>query len=312
MNNYFCYALILAGCLLWTSCQTTTPPAEEKQAKQTVVSRPPVIPKPPASWSIWEEQEEEAPLLDPNTTLEEVLEKKLGAVEPMLRDALAQAQQLGLLTLEQIYKELNLSEPMTRGRLAQEVVGFARLSPLHPLRARFRDVPPNHPLAGVVEGLAASPYLKLFFAESAPGGFFYPGRPVTRFDLCMMYVYLTGQQATVAAMTTDHANQTTAGPGTVSGTMMDVEDEEVLNPEEATLELFQDAAQFSPAVKKRVALAYRDGMLASVFGLTPTRLTEETGLQGNTPVTRGQALVFLNRYLSRKSAKPQVALPNTP
>jgi len=66
---------------------------------------------------------------------------------------------------------------------------------------------------------------------------------------------------------------------------------------------FRDINQIPLPVQKAVAMAYHDGVLDSVFGLTPEALVNEVGFQADKPVTRAQALVFLYRFITPKIAQ---------
>jgi hypothetical protein len=81
---------------------------------------------------------------------------------------------------------------------------------------------------------------------------------------------------------------------------------EALDPSEAApvmADAFETADQIkgwrwlTPPEQQAVLWAYQQGLLAQVFALTPQQLIEGSGLQAQQPITRGEALLFLNALL---------------
>lgn len=103
--------------------------------------------------------------------------------------------------------------------------------------------------------------------------------PLTRETFCWAYVYITNQQNMAEHLRRD--------------------DVLAMNPvhnEVYALSEFQDFQQISPWAQKYVAVAYRDNVLKSLFGLTPGQMVNMKGFSPQQPVTRGEVLRFLYRF----------------
>ncbi len=112
--------------------------------------------------------------------------------------------------------------------------------------------------------------------------------PVSREELAALYVTLSDALVQAQSLT----------PGMV----------DQMRPEGApaaeSLGQFKDGPAIGDWARKYVALAYRDGILKDIFGLTPARLVELTGFQPAKPVNRAEALVLLHHFFKLPEKPP--------
>lgn len=101
--------------------------------------------------------------------------------------------------------------------------------------------------------------------------------PLTRLQLCHLYVKLAGLPE--------------GGIDPAEAAPLEADAFE-------TADQIQDWRWIAPVHRADVAWAYQRGVLQGVFELTPVLLIKGRGLEGNRPVTRAQALVFLQLTLS--------------
>jgi hypothetical protein len=139
--------------------------------------------------------------------------------------------------------------------------------------------------------------------------------PVTREELCALYVFLTRQEAAARSLSTDAIESATPGQTQT--------DADSLNLDEA-LSQFKDWAAIGPWARRYIAIAYRDGLLQRIFGLTPNRLTVDEGFHPQQPLTREEAIVFLHTLYGHtalakqalqspiRQPAPPAPEPNTP
>lgn len=118
-------------------------------------------------------------------------------------------------------------------------------------------------------------------------------RPLTREELCALYVTLVRKAETAQALTMDAIEA--AAPG-----------KDGLNADEA-LSQFKDYQTIDEWAKPYVAVAYRDGVLQKAFRLNANRLTIEEGFHPTAPVTREAAILLLHSLFAYvKSPAPVV------
>lgn len=113
-----------------------------------------------------------------------------------------------------------------------------------------------------------------------------PGDTVSREMLCYLYARLSRQQNKAKRLTAADIEQASSGKSKIY-----------------SLQNIQDRSNISPWAAKYVALAYQDGFLKNVFGLTPTAMVNGQGLQPKKAVTRSEAITFLYQFFSSHTFK---------
>ena len=117
-------------------------------------------------------------------------------------------------------------------------------------------------------------------------------QPINRADLAALYVTLSNQSARAEGMSPMEADRTRPmGIGA-----------------DGALKEFKDITVLPDWSRNYVAIAYEDNIFNQVFKLAPQALTDTTGLQPARTVTRGEALVFLNRFFQLPLEKPAPSL----
>ncbi len=126
-----------------------------------------------------------------------------------------------------------------------------------------------------------------------------PNRPLTREELCGLYVFLAHKTDAAMAMSPDDLESATPGNNSI-------------NADEA-FGMFKDFQTLSPWAKPYIALAYRDMVLQKVFNLSANHLTIETGFSPNEAITREQAIILLNQVYGfvKNPAPPPPKTPPT-
>ncbi len=119
--------------------------------------------------------------------------------------------------------------------------------------------------------------------------------PLSRQELCALYIFLSGKENQARKLKPEAVEAMTP-----SG--------DALNIDEAFSQ-FKDYAAISPWARPMVALAYKDGLLQKLYGLTPNQLTIDNGFSPTKEASRENAIVLLHQLYGH--LKP-VATPPVP
>jgi hypothetical protein len=128
-------------------------------------------------------------------------------------------------------------------------------------------------------------------------------RNLTREEFCAIYTFLSHQDATARAL--QPAEIESANPAWKNT------NRDAINMDEA-LSQFKDYSGIGSWARRYVAIAYRDGILQKIFGLTPARLTIEDGMNPQKEVSRGEAIVLLHTLFSKAASERQTLKPTHP
>lgn len=110
-------------------------------------------------------------------------------------------------------------------------------------------------------------------------------RPLTREELCALYVFLSKQEDKARALSREEIEGMNP-----SGDAMNMDE---------SLSQFKDYTALGQWSQKYVALAYKDGLLQNLFRLTPNRLTVDDGFSPSRPVSRADGMVLLHHLYGR-------------
>ncbi len=191
-----------------------------------------------------------------------------------LRRALQHAVELDLV--DSTASVASLRQPITRGELAFWLAGFRDVRPVESPLPTFEDVPPDHPYYMAIESVTTA---RMMRGRMQAGELrFFPEQTVSREELASIYTRLIGKAEEAennGAIVYDSMR-----PPAAMGASQNFEN-------------FVDYDQISPRNRGHVAMAYRDDVLYETFGLTPKSLVTLKGFHPTVPVTRLEALLFL-------------------
>ena len=203
--------------------------------------------------------------------------------------ALQHAQQRhSILLPRQAAEQFQLNQVVTRREFARWLLAYYRLSPQNNYPSPFVDVPDSHPDKGVLS-IIYDRQLLPFGTNDQGQPEFRPDDPISRAELCYWYVRFADKLAWWEHLKEEGHNawQELTPPQT-----------DPFN----TIDQFVDFRSLRPGYQEAAVIAYSDGLLRSVLGVKGSDLLK-AGLQPNEPLTRGQAVVFLDFLEERHAFK---------
>jgi hypothetical protein len=263
-------SLLLSGCNLWP------------QAPTEHIQEPPLIPELSEDSAALQQAEMNrksmilayADLIDFNDMTQH---------NPLLHEAVATAIKLGVLKPTSPDERFNPQNPIHYDEFRTWTIAYQNMS------SGNTQQPANNPADGSTSNIAnpMNPDNLIILPSEIQWGDhrLTETHPVTRQELCALYVFLTRQEAAARSLSADAIESTTPG--------QKQSDSENMNLDEA-LSQFKDWAAIEPWARPYVAIAYRDNVLQRIFGLTPNRLTVDDGFHPQQPLTREESIVFLH------------------
>lgn len=294
--------LLLSGCNLLPGGPTET------------IQEPPLIPDPAtdASASATEEANRKplvlayADLMDFND---------LNLHHPKLHEAVSTAIKLGVLKPASLEEKFEPQNPIRFGEFRKWTIAYQGAAtgmdmlPLNPPEdtAKASKINEIASAPAIIPGNPnpMSPISLMILPSDMQWGEHRLGEMshLTREELCAIYTFLSRQDATARALSA--AEIESANPQWKNA------NKDAINLDEA-LSQFKDYPAIGNWARRYVAIAYRDGMLQKILGLTPTRLTIDDGLNPQKEVTRGEAIVLLHHLFSQAAMDRQTLKPVPP
>lgn len=292
------FQVFLAGITLANVVLGLTGCANPFAQKEEPIKEPPFIPAPEAPAV---EAKEEIPALYVGAFADMMEYGDQGRHNPKLVEAVAHAIRIGVLKPNGIQDRFNAQNPVSFGEfrtwtLAYQAAaaGTSRLKPETPATAKnqprelativSRTEPLNSPMnPAKLTMLSPEPR----FGEHTLA----PNRPLTREELCALYILLAQKQDKVNTLSPEAVEEIVPDSGSLNG--------------DESLSMFKDYPAISQWAKPYVGLAYQDAILQKVFNLSGTRLTIEEGFNPSAIVNREEAILLLNQlYGHVKSPAP--------
>lgn len=282
------WPVTLACCLALSGCQFL-PSAHLEEVRQ-----PPLIPE-PATTDISPDaaQSGKTTFIGVYADLSEL--EDASHYHPMLKEAVRQALQSGILKPASLQERFDPGRPIGFGEFRrwalayQSVISGAGMMPVEtpsntdkPVKelASFSKMP-----GGELNPMSPQTLMVLPASMSWENHTLSESRPLTRQELCALYVFLSQQDMKARALTMEQIES--ANPHHPNGIADDMGMDEALSQ-------FKDYTGIAPWAKRYVALSYQDGMLQKTFRLTPNQLTVDTGFAPTREVTRAEALMLLH------------------
>lgn len=281
-SHLFFTGIVLGGCVLaLAGC------VNPFETKEEPVKEPPFIPAPEAPAV---EAKAEIPALYVGAFADMMEYGDQGSHHPKLVEAVAHAIRIGVLKPSGIQDRFNAQNPVNFGEfrtwaLAYQAAaaGTTKLKPEAPSQGNNKP----RELASIVSRTDAldSPMnpVKLTLLPEVPRfdeHTLAANRPLTREELCALYVVLAEKQELARRLTPEVIEQTAPGEGSLNG--------------DESLSMFKDYPAISSWAKPYVAIAYQNFVLQKVFNLTGTRLTIEDGFNPQAPINREESILMLN------------------
>jgi hypothetical protein len=287
------YAAALACCLMLSGCQwLQSGPTEE-------IRQPPLIPEPEVT-----QASPEAPIADQTAFVGVYADlSELNDAHPKLKDAVTQALRSGILKPTSPQERFEPNRSLSYGEFRQWAIAYQSALSGTGMMQVENDPKSKTPVKELATfsktpGQELNPMspLKLMVLPSGitwENHSLSEGRPLTRQELCALYVFLSHQDTKARSLTTEQIESANPGIGHEMGADPNADINANINMDEA-LSQFKDYAGISRWARRYVALSYRDGMLQKTFRLTPNQLTVDTGFSPTREITRTEALLLLH------------------
>lgn len=299
------FQVFLAGITLASVMLGLTGCTNPFEQKEEPIKEPPFIPAPEAPAV---ETKEEIPALYVGAFADMMEYGDQGRHNPKLVEAVAHAIRIGVLKPIGVQDRFNAQNPVSFGEFRTWTLAYqAAAAGTSKLKAETPSSEKNQPreLATIVSRTDSlnSPMNPVKLTMLPPEPRFgehtlAPNRPLTREELCALYVLLAQKQEKVNTLTPDELDEIAPGSGSLNG--------------DESLSMFKDYPAISQWAKPYVGLAYQDAILQKVFNLSGTRLTIEEGFSPTAIVNREEAILLLNQlYGHVKSPAPVSSAPST-
>lgn len=284
--------LLLAGCNLLPTSSTDR------------IQEPPLIPEPAADTTATPSEMTPKALVTAYADLIDF--NDLSKHHPLLHDAVSTAIQVGVLKPASVTDTFNPQSPIQYGEFRTWAIAYLNATSTPP--ARSAETAPTE-TAGTPNPSPSTtnpmnPLNLIILPSEIQWGDhrLTDTHPITREELCALYVFLTQQETAARSLSADEIEATVPGQKQV--------DPDVANPDEA-LSQFKDWSAMDGWARRYVAVAYRDNLMKSLFGLTSTKLTVDEGFHPQQPLTREEAIVLLHSLYGQKALAWQAAHPAT-
>jgi hypothetical protein len=284
------FTVILTGLLL-SGCNLLPTTSSEH------IQEPPLIPEPSTDITAPQSEMTSKPLITAYADLIDF--NDLSKHHPQLHDAVSTAIQVGVLKPSSVTELFNPQNPIQYGEFRTWAIAYLNTasSPSAEIPQPELAKQPN----ATNESHTTNPMnpinLMILPSEMQWGDHrLTETHPLTREDVCALYVFLSQQEATARSLNEDEIEATAPGQKQV--------DPDVVSPDEA-LSQFKDWAAIDGWARRYVAVAYRDKLMNTLFGLTATQLTVDDGFHPQQALTREEAIVLLHSLYGKAALEQQ-------